>query len=605
MKNIAKILVLSFLFTFAFTAAKPAKAFYLEVPASVKGLLSIFKSRQSIAQESGTMTPMPMPTNMTYPTDGGTQQYQQPMPMPSGDMSQYPMQGTQQYPMPSGDMNQQYPMQGTQQYPMPPSGDMNQQPMPYTGMMSSSGQYPMQGTQQYPDMKQPGMMPPSGDQYKQYPDNKNMMQGDRQGMPYGDQREGMQGDQRMGDQGQDSGKQLEQMKRSMKQMGRMVKQFDSMIASAEKKGTSVPEEIKQNLAKLKSILEAVQNAKSMEELQDVDMNSMQDLTQSLEDFRRNVMEAQQRLDGMKRGMKGMEQALKMFKSQIARLTKQKVVVPTEVTENIAKLEEIITTIKNAKTAEEMDAIDFESMQDLMQTMDQNRQQLEMLARWPQALKQIDRQLTQLNSALKQSKIIVDRLAKKGTDLQAEYAAFAEAVAKLKIVRDDAVAKMAAGSSEEAFSALEDDFFGQMEDVWQHQRVIMMVSNLGRFASEFKRGVAEGQATINKLKRKKIDTSELVVIFNQAKEKGQEILNLLKAKPLDMDAITGAMDELENITQEFDSKASELGGEEERMPWEEGPQQFRRVDLPQGFDKFVPQRQEAQTSQSTETQTQTQ
>ena len=571
MKNIAKTLVLSFLFVFAFTAAKPAKAFYLEVPASVKNLLSVFKSRSTFAQESGTVT-SPPPTESTAPaptyTSGDTS-YPSGTTYPSGSTDQY--QGTQQYPStqpyptsPTGDQYQQY--QGTQPYPnQPPSGDQQYQ------------QY--QGTQQYP----------SGDQqHQQYQGTQQSPSGDQQ-------RQGMQQG------GQDSAKQLAEMKRNMKQMGRMVKQFDTMIASAEKKGITVPDEIKQKLAQLKSILDAVQNAQSMEELQDVDMSAMQDLTQSLEDFRRNVIEGQQRLDGMKRGMRGMEQGLKMFKTQIARLTKQKIAVPAEVSENIAKLEAIITTIKSAKTAEEMDAIDFDSMQDLMQNMDQNRQQLEILARWPQTLKQIDRQLTQLNSALKQSKVIVDRLAKKGTDLQAEYAAFAEAVAKLKIVRDDAVAKMAAGNSEEAFSALEDDFFGQMEDVWQHQRVITMVSNLGRFATEFKRGVAEGQATINRLKRKKIDTSELVAIFNQAKEKGQEILSLLKAKPLDMDVITDAMDELENITQEFDSKANELSGEEEQLPWEKGPQQFRDINLPQGFDKFVPQRQEAQTSQPTETQ----
>ncbi len=535
MKNFAKILVLSFLFVFAFTAAKPAKAFYLEVPPSVKNLLSVFKSRKTIAQESGTMTPPPSgDTTQQYPTSPTGDQYQQ-------------YQGTQTYPMP------------TQGMMPPPSGDMNQQ-------------YPMppQGT-----------MPPSGDQ--------KMMQGD-QGM-YGDQRQGMQG-------GQDDARQLAEMKRNMKQMGRMVKQFEQMIASAEKKGTTVPEEVKQNLAKLKSILDAVQNAKSMEELQDVDMSAIQDLTQSLEDFRRNVIEGQQRLDGMKRGMKGMEQGLKMFKAQIARLAKQKITVPAEITDNIAKLEAIITTIKNAKTAEEMDAIDFESMQDLMQNMDQNRQQLEILARWPQTLKDIDRQLTQLQRELKRAKSIADRLAKKGIDVQDLYNSFADAVNKLKSVRDDAVAKMAAGNSEEAFSALEDDFFGQMEDVWQHSRVLNMMANMGQFTAEFKREMAQAQQMINRLKRQKKDTSELEAIFQQAKEKGQEIIDMIKSKDFDEETIKDAFDEMENIGQEFEAKLAELTGQEEVMPWEKGPQQFRDINLPQGFDKFVPQRHESEPQQPT-------
>ncbi len=532
MKNIAKII--SIFAVFAFTLmAKPAHAFYLEVPQSVKNLFTILLSSQTFAQEGSTITPPP-PTGSTEPM----------------------------------------PPQGTQPSPMPPSGDQ-------TGMMPPP--------------------PPSGDQYRQPgtydPNQQQGMQGNYQGMPYGDQQgQGMQG-------GQDGARQLAEMKRNMKQMGRMVKQFEQMIASAEKKGTVVPEEIKQKLAKLKGILDAVQNAKTSEELQDVDMSEIQDLTQSLEDYRRNVMEGQQRLDGMKRGMRGMEQGLKMFKTQIARLTKQKIAVPTEVTDNIAKLEAIITTIKTAKTAEEMDAIDFESMQDLMESMDQNRQQLEILARWPQTLKQIDRQMVQLTSALKRSKSIVDGLAKKGVDLQAEYTAFAEAVNKLKSVRDDAVAKMAAGDSEGAFSALEDDFFGQMDDVWQNQKVIMTMSNLGRFSSEFKRGMSQANATIKMLKRKKIDTADLEAIMAQANEKGQEVINLLKAKPIDVDAVTDALDGLENVKQEFEAKVSELTGDEDELPWEQGPQQFRDINLPQGFDKFVPQKQPAPTSQPTESSSQ--
>ncbi|MEK7131407.1 MAG: hypothetical protein AAB797_01565 [Patescibacteria group bacterium] len=561
MKNFNKILILSFLFVFAFTAAKPAKAFYLEVPQSVKNLLSVFKSRQTYAQDAGTMMPMP----------------------PSGDMTQqYPMPAGTQYPMPTQGTMPAY--SGTMPTGMTPEM-MQQYQTQSPGMMSSSGQYPTQGTQQYP-------MPPSGDQNKQY-------QGTQQNMPGNydpNQQQGMQGDQRMNQQNpQDSARQLAEMKRNMKQMGSMVRQFATMIASAEKKGTAVPEEVKQNLAKLKSILDAVQNAKSMEELQEVDMGAMQELTESLEDFRRNVVEAQQRMDGMKRGMKGMEQGLKMFERQVAALTKKKITVPADILEHIAKLKSIVEKVKAAKSFDEIQE-DMESMQDLMETFDQDRQQLEILARWPQSLKEINRQLTQLTSALKRSKSIVTSLAKKGIDLQSEYAAFEEGVNKLKSVRDDAVAKMAASDSEGAFSVLEDDFFGQMDDVWQHQKLIMTMSNLGRFASEFKRNMAQANSMVRNLKRKKVDTAELEALVAQANEKGQEILSVLKAKPVDTDALAEALDELENIKQEFEAKVDELTGQEDELPWERGPQQFRDINLPQGFEKLVPQRQESQTSQ---------
>lgn len=543
MKNFIKTLVLSFLFVFAFTVAKPAKAFYLEVPQSVKNLLSVFKSRQTFAQESGTIMPPPPSgdTTQSYPTSPSGDQYQQ-------------YQGTQQYPTQSPNM-----------MPPPPTGDMNQQ-------------YPMQGTQQYP-------MPLSGDQqYNQYQGQQGQYQGDQS-------RQGMQG-------GQDNTKQLAEMKRNMKQMGRMVKQFETMIASVEKKGTAVPEEVKQNLAKLKSILDAVQNATSMEELQDVDMSEIQGLTESLEDFRRNVVEAQQRMDGMKRGIRGMEQGLKMFERQVAALTKKGVAVPTDILEHIAKLKSIVEKVKAAKSFDEIQE-DMESMQDLMETFDQDRQKLEILARWPQTLKQINQQLTRLTSELKRSKTIVDRLTKKGIDIQTQYTAFADAVNKLKSVRDDAVAKMAAGDSDGAFSALEDDFFGQMDDVWQYQKVIMTMSNLGRFASEFKQGMAQANSMVRNLKRKKIDTSELEALLAQANEKGQEILALLKAGDIDEDAVTSALDELENIKQEFEAKADELTGSEDALPWERGPQQFKRVELSPDIQRLIPQKQESQTQQSSQ------
>ncbi len=520
MKIITKIISIFAIFS-VLLIAKPAKAFYLEVPQNVNNLFTAIKSGRALAQEGSTITSPP-------PTESS-----QPMPYP----------GTYQppYTMPSSDTMSPPPQTMNQPYPMPPQdGSLP----PYQPMQS-----------------QPGMMPPPGGQ--------NMPNGTGQNY-------------------QDDGKQLEQMKRGMNQMSRQVKQFEKMIADAEKKGTAVPDEIKQNLAKLKTILESVQNAKSSEDLQSVDMGEMQELMHSLEDFRRNVMEAQQRMEGMKRGMRGMETGLKMFERQVVSLTKKGVIVPADIQEHIAKLKLVVEKVKVAKSFDEVQE-DMESMQDLMENFDQDRQRLEMLARWPQTLKQINSQLTRLTRELARSKIIVTRLATKDIDLQSEYTAFTEAVNKLKGIRDDAVAKMAAGNSDDAFSALEEDFFGQMDDVWEYHKVIMTMSNLGRFTSEFKQGMTQANSTIKNLKRKKIDTADLETIMAQANEKGQEILALLKVKPVDTDAVTDALAELENIKQEFEATIDELTGAEESLPWEQGPQQFKDINLPQGFEKYVPQK----------------
>ena len=530
LKNLAKITLVFAVFVFTFSSAKPAKAFYLEVPQVLKNLLLSLKNNKTIAQEQPIMI---------QPTV--TQAYPELMP------------------------GQTYP-----------------QPMPYPD--SGSGSYPAGNTCNINGVEQPG----SCDQYKQY-----------QGMPSGDQ--GQYQDQgSMQGQGQSYGpnpeeqkrneqRQMQDMKRGVKQTERMVKEFEKMIQKVEKAGVVVSSEVKQDLEKIKAILVAVSKAASMEEIQDTGMQEMGDLMQSMEEFRRDVVEKQQRIDGMRRGMKGMERGLKMFKSQVTRLAKSKVVVPADVTENIAKLEAIIAQVKTAKTSEEIDAIDFESMQGLMQDMDESRQKLEQLARWPQTLKDINRQLTQLQRELKRAKSIANRLVKKGMDVQDLYNSFADAVNKLKSVRDSAVEKMAAGDGEGSFDLIENEFFGQMEDVWQHFRVLNMLANMGQFNAEFKREMAQAQLMINRLKRQKKDTSELEAILQQAKDKGAEIQAMIKSKDFDEETIKDAFEEMENVGQEFDSKVAELTGQEEVMPWEKGPQQFRRVEMNKDVQQFIPQR----------------
>jgi septal ring factor EnvC (AmiA/AmiB activator) len=231
---------------------------------------------------------------------------------------------------------------------------------------------------------------------------------------------------------------------------------------------------------------------------------------------------------------------------------------------------------------------MEELQDLMQNIDENRNQLEMLSRWPQTIKQIDKQLSQFARDLKRNKTTVDKLLKKGIDLASVYADFEAAVNKLKAVRDDAAAKMSSGDSEGAFDALENDFFGQMDEIGQYQQTIQMMANMGGFNSSFKKIITQAQNTINKLKKQKNDTAELANILEQAKSQGNEVLALMKAKPLDAEAIMAGMEELQNLNMEFSDKVAELTGEEQAMPWDTGQQQFQQLSMPSVVQKMMPQ-----------------
>ena len=308
-------------------------------------------------------------------------------------------------------------------------------------------------------------------------------------------------------------------------------------------------------------------------------NGMSEKQQQQQDARQKQMEKQQ-LSQIKKGMKGMGQGISMFDKQILKLTKQGIAVPAECSDNLTKVKTVIAAVKTAETFEAVQEAGIEDIQDSMQSLNDCRQQLEMLARWPQTIKQLNSEVKRLESALKRDKSIVAKLSKQGIDLSDEYNAFEAAINQLKSVRDGADSKMKSGDSEGAFSDLEDGFFGSMQDVWEKDRIIQTMSNLGRFTSDFKRGVADAQRTIKALKRKKVDTSALEDIMAEVQSKGQEVFTLLKTKPIDEDAVMSDLQELEDLRQQFESAAQELTGSQTAMPWEKGPQQFKQI---QGVD----------------------
>ncbi|MEK7067842.1 MAG: hypothetical protein AAB956_02490, partial [Patescibacteria group bacterium] len=388
---------------------------------------------------------------------------------------------------------------------------------------------------------------------------------------------------------EDRQRQLKDMKRWINNMSNNLNRLERMFQSAEKKGTAIPAEVKERLTKTKETVNLAKAAQSVEELEAIDLEAVKEDIQALEEARQEYVDAVQRLQDMKRNIKNFEQEIKQFEKQINTLKKQKMAVPAQVTENIEKLKSIIATIKNAKTWAEVEEMGFDQMQEYMNNLQENRQQLEMLARWPQTLKDLDRQLKQFANELKRSKTIVTRLQKQGIDIGHLYAEFESGINKLKAVRDDAANKIKSGDAEtiqNVFESLQDDFFSQTEDIWQNQRIIQTMSNLGQFAREFKQGTAQAQQQINQLKRQKIDTAELEDLLNQAKSQGNDVLALVKIKPVDEDAIISGLMDMEGYRQEFDSKMQELLGKEQEMPWEKGPQQFKTPQLNFDIKQFA-------------------
>lgn len=530
-----KMIALTIVVAGVLLVATPAKAFYLELPNILKFWMGTTHAQEATAE---VLAPAPStePTTVVVPT-------------------------TELVPI----------ITPTQETTIAPAPVNEPQPQPQPAPMAPT-------EQPAPTCRVNGVdMPGSCDQYN------NQLNNQPDNQPMQDSGEGQTTQQ------QNNDRRLADTQRWSKDVERRLKEFERAKKSYEKSGGVVDQSTNDNLQKVRDIIQAIKNAKSNEELDAIASDELNDLMSSLDEVRSDIFEAQQRLDGLKRGVKGMSQGVKSFESQVNRLIKQKIAVPVAVTEDLAKIKAMIEAVKNAKTYDEAEAAGVEDMQDLMQNLNENRQQLEMLARWPQTLKQIDKELKNLDRQLKKDRTVVDRLAKKEIDLTMTYESFAAAIEKLKTVKAGAVAKMAEGDSETAFDLVENDFFGQMEDVWQSDKVIQMMNNLGQFKSQFSRSITQTKAAIKKLERAKKDATEVKDLLAQMQEKGNEILGFIKSKTIDEDVIVPALEEMEDISQQMESKMSELAGENEDMPWETGPQQFKQVQMPSTMNRYLPQK----------------
>ncbi len=393
---------------------------------------------------------------------------------------------------------------------------------------------------------------------------------------------------------------FKRFKNDIKRMGKDILSFEKNIDSYVKKGLKVeiPQEVTEAITQAKSIIETVNKATKAEDLgEDFDRNALFDVMptimnarQEIEQQAREQKENEQRLKGMKSGMNMPKKGLKMFEKQIAQLTKKGIKAPVEMSDTITKIKAIIAGVEAAKTWDEAEAAGIEDMQDLFMSLDESRQQLEVLMRWPQIEKQMKNELAKLNRELKKAKATIDSLKKKGQDFSEQYNEFAAAVSKLQGVLDDAKEKVSAGDAEEVFSTVEEDFYGQLEDVWEQRKLIEAMKDIGKGITEYKQWLSRTDKAINSLTKREKDTAEANALFNEIKEKFNDAQKLTKEKPLDADAVWDAMEELTALRDDVSEQIDELSGrktKEEERPWEIGPQKFQRVEMGDDIMKMLP------------------
>ncbi len=376
--------------------------------------------------------------------------------------------------------------------------------------------------------------------------------------------------------GREGQRYLKDAQRGVKDMERGLKQFEKM------KGITPETQVK--VTEMREMINKIKNAKSAEELQYLDMGQIGNTMMEMDNSRREMENNKRRLDDAKRNIKNAEQGVKMFERQIKKV---KNCAPADITDKLATLKQSIAIIKGAKTWEEVEAANLEDIGSLFMDLDESRQVLEVCGRWPQMSKDMDRTLKDLNRQLKLAKSATARLARKNIDVSSLYSPFEEAVRKMQSVRDEAAASVANGDIEEAMRLLEEDFFGQMEDVTQYPRLIQMMSGVGQFNAEFKRGLTQANSRIKKLQRQKIDVTELKEMVAEIKSQGNEIATMMEKGNFDPDEVIAMIDDMESRRRDFENRMAELMGTAKTiMPWEQGNQMFKKVEMPTFLNQFM-------------------
>ncbi len=140
---------------------------------------------------------------------------------------------------------------------------------------------------------------------------------------------------------------LNNVKREIKNLKRNVSNFDKQISKLTKQNIAVPQDTADNIAKLKSIVSAVETAKTWDEVEAAGMEDMGDLMQNLSESQQNLEKLArwpQTLKQMDRELKNLNNQVKKSRSTVDRLTKKGI----DLTENLTNFSAEVEKLKSVR-----------------------------------------------------------------------------------------------------------------------------------------------------------------------------------------------------------------------------------------------------------------
>lgn len=368
------------------------------------------------------------------------------------------------------------------------------------------------------------------------------------------------------------------LERGAQQMQNNLNQLDRAMGQATKMGIPLKPGMNDQFQQMQQMLEKLKRVQSPLDTKQINLGDVNANLQALGAAGAEMQAKMESQRTVKQSAQGMTQAVTQFEKQIAKLTKQGLTVPSDISEALAKAKNSLATLQSTTDADALEQASNDA-QSAFEDLNDSRQELELLARWKQTLTQVDRQLAQLKKQRVKDATTAKRLAAQNIDISGEVSSLEELFTKLQAARDAAVASVAAGSVQDAFDNLQIDFFDAQSDVQQHRQIIDTMAQLTRFASQNKSSLSAMKRVVTKAKAKKLDTATLEDILSQFTAKGNEILAEIKNPERDPDTLMSELQDLEDLRAQFADEQELLLGSGVLLPWQGGTAQFKPLTVP--------------------------
>jgi len=293
---------------------------------------------------------------------------------------------------------------------------------------------------------------------------------------------------------------------------------------------------------------------------------------------------EQRFKQMKQGLnqfsKGATQMKKMLAQVQKKVTKCGVGIPEELTNALAAADGIVTKIKAAQTADELDEI-ITDVEDVGSVMQEWGPQMGELNRVCQMITQADRDAKKLDQDVKR---LTSRVkANKKIDLTEALAAFQQEVTALKQVITDAKT-LAKTDPLSALDKIETEFYGEMDNIQSSRMAVETALNISQGLKDVAREIKSVETQIKNLKKKKIDTAGVEELLTTMKSQVAELQSLIKTK-FDPEELISLVESAYDTRQQIMDLIQELSGTITYMPNIKADTKMNvNVNLPDVFQK---------------------